>query len=185
MLCDLREEKHDEELMEKMEKRWDYLNEFTEAKFERTLRHAATSSNLAVIMSEFYPRDMGRRAKTLEKAKFGAQIVAEKMLVPFFLNTTVENEDGSTETTCSFSPNLSMDEGQCAAYIVLLQNYICHLRRTHDATGLKKSREMIIQIALLNEYLSEKDRSKISLERSLSGVHIMPMDPSNFSSELK
>ncbi len=171
--------------MEKMEKRWDYLEEFTEAKFERTLKHAATSSNLAVILSEFYQRDMGRRAKTLEKAKTGAQIVAEKMLNPFFLSRTVENEDGSTETTFSFSPKLSMDEGQCAAYMVLLQNYISHLRHTHDVNGLKKSREMISQIALLSDYLSDKDRSKISLERSLSGVHIMPMDPSNFLSELK
>ena len=171
--------------MEKMEKKWEFLTEFTESKFERTLKHAAMSSNFGVILSEFYQRDMARRSITLEKVKTGAQIVTEKMLSPFFLNTTVENEDGSTETTFSFSPNLALDEGQCAAYLVLLQNYISYLRHTHDASGLKRSRETIIQISLLNDFLGEKDRSKISLERALSGVHIMPMDPSNFSSELK
>jgi len=171
-----------------MQKKWEYLTEFTEAKFDSTLKHAATSSNFGVVLTEFYQRDMGKRGITLDKVKAGAQIVSEKILNPFMMSTMIENDDGSTVTTVSFKLNFTedhMDEGQCAAYIVLLQNYISHLRHTNDVNAIKKSREIIIQIALLSNFLSEKDKLKISLERSLSGIHIMPIDPPNFQSELR
>ena len=166
-----------------MEKLWETLVEFTEFKYPDSLKYAATLSNRAVMLYDFViKRDARKKETVLNGFATSAQIVS-RIVAPYVQEHRDEKEDGSAEVTYTLSA-LDKDHEQIAAYVVLLHNYIMYLRLcAKDIAAVQRNSHMMIQISLMNEFLSEKERSNLAIERSVAGMHIIPIMKAVFEDE--
>jgi len=187
-LCEYREEsKYNKEAaaaLEQMNEKWKTFVEFNAYKYPDTLKHAASLSNHAVIMNEFYKRDISKFSLCHDHLKLSTDIIS-KMVSPKIIESKLVKEDLSTEISYIFSDDTQPDENQCAVYIVLLQNYITYLRKSDDRVALSRNSNLFIQISMLAGMLGEKESENLSLERMIAGVHVMPISPSTFKAEFK
>ena len=166
-----------------MEEKWETLLEFTEFKYPNTLKCAVTLSNYAVLLYDFViKRDTRKKERVLTSLKTSSNIVS-KMVAPYVQEHREEKGGGGAEITYSLT-DIDKDQEQIATYVVLLHNYIIYLRNAvNDVAALQRSSEMMIQITLLNEVLSDKERSNLASERTVAGMHIIPIMKDIFAAE--
>ena len=183
-MCDIRDNEISLEEVEKMDAKWKTFVEFNSIKFSDTLKHAAALSNHAVVMSQYFKRDVRKKTMVNDYLKQSSEIV-HKLVSPIIAESRVDFENGGAEITYVLTSEIEKDETQCAAYVVLLQNYITFLRSQSDFGALSRNSMAFIHINLLSRLLGEKELETLALERSLAGLHIMPLSPATFLNEFK
>ena len=182
-LMECREESKNINELKAMESKWSDLVEFSELKYPGSLKLASCQTNFATILFDFMiKRDAKKKDALLNNLKTSANIVF-KIVKPYLVEHKTEREDGGADITYSLK-DMTNDNEQVACYIVLLHNYMLYLRvALGDLGAVQRNSEMMIMISLMNDLLSEKEKQNLHVERSVAGVHVIPLMKNIFAAE--